>query len=586
MDRIKEESFEPCESFEDPLAYHSDIKDEADPTFSISMEDSSDFLSEKNPWASKELKDFVFYHCPECEFQSPVENQFYEHAVNTHEKAKEIFEEPEYCKPFQEDYDLSSMPVNDIDWYVYPNQPPNSVHTLTNEVNKGSTVLQENSAINTIMAEDYAELHLEPLYHNSISRAEKFIEELQTNKRLTFRCPLYSCDEKFNSRELFFLHQASVHDWILFGGKPMKSKTKKKEVLKISKENGRFPCPFKCGSYFENEQTLKAHLIYDLEFKCIKACKSTKNNEKTKPKRCRFTCLICDKNCSSAGVLKIHMKKNHGGINCHHCGSSYKTLGELYKHIRKHHKDSDSAPSINFQRVVCEHCGKSVSSRHIKTHVDYYHTEGEFMCEECGESFKFKYLLASHRSLKNSHKSKQHAAHWKCDRCDKVFRHGGNLTEHKKTVHQDNSKRFCEFCQKMFVNGAELFKHFTDSHPGMECPAKPGVEFYQCHQCHKILASQTALYTHYKLTHKIRYKGLDLVRMCDKVPTKCPECQQIWNSFMECVDHYLDNHGLDLHKELKNPGGSRRGKGRYLYCNNCDFKTFKTMSYFNHRKLH
>ena len=69
------------------------------------------------------------------------------------------------------------MPVNDIDWYVYPNQPPNSVHTLTNEVNKGSTVLQENSAINTIMAEDYAELHLEPLYHNSISRAEKFIKQ-------------------------------------------------------------------------------------------------------------------------------------------------------------------------------------------------------------------------------------------------------------------------------------------------------------------------------------------------------------------------------------------------------------------------
>ena len=80
MDGIKEEIFETCESFDDPLAYHSNIKDEGDgevdPIFSISIGEPNDILSEKNPWASKELKDFVFYHCPECEFQSQVENQF------------------------------------------------------------------------------------------------------------------------------------------------------------------------------------------------------------------------------------------------------------------------------------------------------------------------------------------------------------------------------------------------------------------------------------------------------------------------------------------------------------------------------
>ena len=352
MDGIKKEIFETCESFDDPLAYHSNIKDEEEvnPTFSISMEEPNDFLSEKNPWVSKELKDFVFYHCPECEFQSQMENQFYQHAVNSHEKAKEVFEEPEYCEPFIEDYDPPSLPVNETDWYVYPNQPPNSVHTLTDDdLIKDSTLIEEK--LEDVVAKEYGELHLEPLYHNSIARAEIFIEELQRNKHLKFKCPLYSCDENFNSRELFFLHQASVHNWSLFEAqrRSVKSETKKKEVLKISKENGRFPCPFKCGSHFENEQTLKAHLVYDLNIKCIKGCKSTKNSVKLpKQGRYRFTCLICDKDCSSAGVLKIHMKKNHGGINCHHCGNSYGTLGELYKHIRKHHKDSESISSLLF----------------------------------------------------------------------------------------------------------------------------------------------------------------------------------------------------------------------------------------------
>ena len=539
MDGIKEEIFETFESCDDPM--------EVNQTLSISME-------ERNPWVSKDLREFVFYHCPECEFQSPMENQFYQHAVNTHEKAKEVFEEPEYCEPLLEDN-------------VYRNPSSNSVHTLA-QSNKNLTVLEETSA--DLVAEEYAELHMEPLYHNSIERAEKFIEELYTQK-VKLKCPL--CDEKLNSRVNFDLHQAAVHRWTLFETKPscVKSETKKKEVLKISKENGRFSCPFKCGLHFKDEQTLKSHLVYDLDTMCIKACKGSKAR-KNKPEPRKYTCLTCDKDFRLFNKLKIHMKMKHGGINCRYCGNAYGTIEGLKKHLYKHHGHGD--PPVHKKSVICEHCGKSVASNHIKNHVDNYHTEGEWMCEECGESFRYKSLLASH-------KSKQHPT-LNCNLCNKQFKCGSNLNDHKRRAHQDNSKRFCEFCRKMFANGAELFKHFTDSHPGMDCPAKLGVEFFQCENCHKILASAEALYTHYKLTHKIIYKGLDLLRMCDKVSTKCPECQQISNSYMECVNHYLDNHGPDLDKELKNQGN----KDRLLYCQSCDFKTRLTKSYVNHRKLH
>ena len=567
MNGIKEEIFETLDYFVDPVV-HLDVKNETevDPTFSIHMEEeANDLISDWNPWVSKDLKKFLFYHCPECEFQSPVEDQFYLHAVNNHEKAKEVFEEPEcYYEPLLVDFD-PSKPVNTFtDWYVYPNQPPNSVHTLTNDNLIDSTVLEEK--LESVVAEEFSELHMEPLYHNSIERAEKFIED--QNQKMNLVCPL--CQKNLKSRQLFDLHQATLHNWTLFETKEscVKSDTKKKEVL-IYQEKGRFPCPFKCGTSFKNQQTLRSHLIYDPDTKCIKACKGTPKVQK------KFECPSCNKECRSRKILKIHMKKKHGGLSCHHCGKTYSTIEVLRRHIHKQH--GGPPPPQRHSNVICEHCGKSVSSNVIDRHVDYFHSEGDVICEECGESFQSKFLLASHQT-------KVHSVMVKCDfpLCRKQFKTQANLDEHKRLAHQDISKRFCEFCRKTFTNGAELFKHFNDAHPEFECPAKLGADFYQCQNCHKILASQAALYTHLKLTHKIRYQGHELLKLCDQVPTKCPECQQISNSYMECVNHYIDNHGPDLHKELKNQGN----RDRLLYCLTCDFKTRLAKSYFNHRKLH
>ena len=318
MNGIKEEIFADDDVCLDPIV-HLDVKNEAelDPTFSIHLEEDEDFISDRNPWVSKDLKKFLFYHCPECEFQSPVEDQFYLHAVNTHEKAKEAFEEPEsYYEPLLVDFD----PAKFTDWYEYPNQPPNSVHTLTNDnLVKDSTVIEEK--LEDIVAEEFSELHIEPLYHNSIERAEKFIED--QNQKMNLVCPL--CQKNLKSRLHFDLHQATLHNWTLFETKEscVKSETKKKEVL-IYQEQGRFPCPFKCGTSCANQQTLRSHLIYDPDTKCIKACKGTPK-EPTK----KLQCPTCDKECRSRKFLKIHMKKKHGGINCHHCGKTYSTIGNV-----------------------------------------------------------------------------------------------------------------------------------------------------------------------------------------------------------------------------------------------------------------
>ena len=136
----------------------------------------------------------------------------------------------------------------------------------------------------------------------------------------------------------------------------------------------------------------------------------------------------------------------------------------------------------------------------------------------------------------------------------------------------------------MFANAAELYKHFCDQHPYHECPVRLGVDFYQCFVCQKVMASQAALYTHLKLTHKIKLNGKEFKLKVDAVPTKCTICDLILNSYMECIDHILDNHGLEIPTELRMQGG--RGKTRNLYCVQCSFESKKIKLYAQHRKLH
>ena len=119
--------------------------DEADPILSIEMDTtneyantSDDLKSEINPWASKDLKEFLFYNCPECEYRASFEPDFYDHALSTHpnakdvyeasneveiyvgqkEKVKQVLEEPEYCDTFLEDYDHPCRSISNTVFFI------------------------------------------------------------------------------------------------------------------------------------------------------------------------------------------------------------------------------------------------------------------------------------------------------------------------------------------------------------------------------------------------------------------------------------------------------------------------------------
>lgn len=51
---------------------------------SITMEEDIEYKIEYNPWEVKQLDEFLFYCCPECENKSLSKKVFINHALSQH----------------------------------------------------------------------------------------------------------------------------------------------------------------------------------------------------------------------------------------------------------------------------------------------------------------------------------------------------------------------------------------------------------------------------------------------------------------------------------------------------------------------
>ena len=65
-----------------------------------------------NPWAVNNLRDFLYYCCPECEEKVKSLETFLQHALNKHDLAKEILPKiivkEEFDEQYNDDYDTVS----------------------------------------------------------------------------------------------------------------------------------------------------------------------------------------------------------------------------------------------------------------------------------------------------------------------------------------------------------------------------------------------------------------------------------------------------------------------------------------------
>ena len=88
-----------------------------------SLETYDGFISEiiepksENPWNVPSLQEFLKFVCPECDFIIKDESEFHWHALENHDKAKEIWSKSvqnEYCKKEDNSQEVTEILLNAI----------------------------------------------------------------------------------------------------------------------------------------------------------------------------------------------------------------------------------------------------------------------------------------------------------------------------------------------------------------------------------------------------------------------------------------------------------------------------------------
>ena len=157
-------------------------------------------MSSKNPWLAKNLKDFWFLNCPECDYKTKIQNKFEGHAVKNHPLSREIF--------------------------VYDNEESDKKEDLC-----GSKFAQ----------------------HRNLSRNFQSVHK----KKTPFQCSI--CDKVFEAKQTLERHLVNVHKLDLDVSKKL-SKPKSNQG-KIFDTNKRPFCCSICDKAFATKQTLERHLV-------------------------------------------------------------------------------------------------------------------------------------------------------------------------------------------------------------------------------------------------------------------------------------------------------------------------------------
>ncbi|XP_049549037.1 zinc finger protein 93-like isoform X2 [Anopheles darlingi] len=127
-----------------------------------------------------------------------------------------------------------------------------------------------------------------------------------------------------------------------------------------------------CGTYFEKDETLRAHLKSKW---CMK-----KN----------YQCDICQRYYTSEASLSVHRglhntTKSHV---CSTCGASFYYRGQLKAHERVHNGDKP---------FKCDKCDKAFAHREsLVTHSSVHSGIRQYVCEHCNDRFSCKGNLIKH----------------------------------------------------------------------------------------------------------------------------------------------------------------------------------------------
>eukprot|EP00088_Acartia_fossae_P005965 TRINITY_DN12710_c0_g1_i1.p1 TRINITY_DN12710_c0_g1~~TRINITY_DN12710_c0_g1_i1.p1 ORF type:complete len:618 (+),score=103.32 TRINITY_DN12710_c0_g1_i1:38-1891(+) len=159
--------------------------------------------------------------------------------------------------------------------------------------------------------------------------------------------------------------------------------------------------------------------------------------------------------------IQVYHKKEK--LGCDKCYFLCSTAEELTDHIQKKHAEKEKYVRKT-KRIVCDICGKEMSSASLKDHKEMAHDPVLIQCNQCpgkytaaalkrhirvchSEGFcnicgiKVKMLVRHMNVMHSSEKNSKH----KCEHCPKVFHYKHQLTNHTMSVHLKERPYKCRY---------------------------------------------------------------------------------------------------------------------------------------------
>jgi len=162
--------------------------------------------------------------------------------------------------------------------------------------------------------------------------------------------------------------------------------------------------------------------------------------------------------------------------------------------------------------VVCEVCGKMISSSWIRVHKANHEGKKPYLCEHCGRSFASRNLLRSHVHYQHN----SDLDYFTCSVCSKAFNKKSRLEIHMR-IHNQVRPFECSTCGKKFHTNGNLRKHHA-THTG----DRP----HKCHLCPKSFSQMTNLRLHLRIHQQLVDAGNEgvavrkpeMIHRCDFCP--------------------------------------------------------------------
>ena len=458
-----------------------------------------------NPWQVESIRDFSFFKCPECTFDTKDEDTFQDHATESHPLSFVFFNKTLKDECFEHLYTIEEHSL-DISEASDNETKPENFLLSTMEVEESPTKPEDSNELQVT-----SDLELK--------KKEKCLKKRGPYKHnpeyKCLKCDVVFIGENSLNEHIFFFHEDKTRECYVDLGEKW-TITDSNMQLQNAIEN--------CNELNDDANLDNMNNSDNLKSSDSSETEESDDSEEDKKENIvnSNTCSICGKQFVSDNYLYQHVSKVHKKIK----PLKRQIDSGLTRFVDKsiHRKPKEKVytdvqeEKKSLECSTCDYVGKC--KLQLKLHIDDVH-EGKkpkpFLCTICGLTLKSKYQLKFH--TENVHQGKKPHV---CTACGKAFAFSFHLKEHISTIHEKIKSHQCPVCGRRFGVKQNLDNHIRGVHE----KNKP----HKCTLCEYACTQRNQLQSHIKEVHE------------ENKPFECSLCNSKFG-----LKHRLSRHIKEVH---------------------------------------